>query len=81
VSACVAPTAIDAAAGASVTVVTTGAGAVTVIVAVPVLPEDVAVIVAVPAETPLTTPLEFTVALFEALVDHVTICPAIVFPF
>jgi len=54
------------------TVVTTGGAAVTVIADVPDFPELVALIVAEPAETPETTPLELTVA--EALLlDHVTV--------
>ena len=63
------------------TVVTTGGEAVTVIADVPDLPELVAVIVAEPAATPVTTPVEFTVAAAALLVDHVTVCPAITFPF
>jgi hypothetical protein len=77
----VAPTTTDAVDGATVTVVATGTGAVTVMVAVPVLPDDAAVIVAVPAPTPVTTPPALTVATPELLVDQVTVCPAIVFPF
>jgi hypothetical protein len=49
-------------------------GAVTVTLAVPVLPSLVAVIVAVPAETPVTTPVDDTVAL-ELLDVHVTTRP------
>jgi hypothetical protein len=48
---------------------------------VPVFPELVAVIVAEPAATPVTTPLEFTVAAAELLVDQVTVCPVITLPF
>src|SRR6185369_2786579 len=58
-----------------------GGAAVTVTDAVPVLPDDVAVIVAVPAATPVTTPLLFTVAAMALLVVHVIICPVIVAPF
>ena len=50
-----------------------GGGAVTVIADVPDLPEDVAVIVAEPAATPVTTPVEFTVAAAALFVDHVTV--------
>jgi hypothetical protein len=66
------------------TVVTTGGGggaAVTVIVAVPDFPAVAAVIVAEPAATPVTTPLEFTVATFASLVDQLMDCPAITLPF
>ena len=45
----------------------------TVIADVPDLPELVAVIVAEPAATPVTTPLEFTVAAAGALVVHVMV--------
>jgi hypothetical protein len=75
------PATTDADAGETVTVVTTGAGAVTVIAAVPDLPELVAVIVAEPASTPVTTPLELTVATTVLLLDHVTLCPVITFPY
>src|SRR6188508_1867905 len=57
-----------------------GAAAVTVTDAVPVLPDEVAVIVALPAATPVTTPLLFTVAAMALLVVHVIICPVIVAP-
>lgn len=63
------------------TLVTTGATAVTVIADVPDLPEQVAVIVADPAAAPETTPLEFTVAAAGLLVDHVTVWPVITLPF
>ena len=63
------------------TVVTTGATAVTVMADVLDLPELVAVIVAEPAATPETTPLAFTVAAVALLVDQVTVCPVIAFPF
>jgi hypothetical protein len=64
-----------------VTVVITGDTAGTVILDVPDLPEVVAVIVAEPGATPVTTPLEFTVAAAALLVDHVTVCPDITLPF
>jgi hypothetical protein len=48
---------------------------------VPAFPELVAVIVAEPAATPVTTPLEFTVAAAPLLVDQVTVCPVIALPF
>jgi hypothetical protein len=56
-----------------VTVVTTGVGggeALTLTLAVPVFPELVAVIVAVPAPTPVTTPAELTVAMPGLFVDQ-----------
>ena len=77
----VVPASIDADGGATVTVVTTGATAVTVIADVPDLPELVAVIVAEPAATPDTTPLEFTVAAAALLVVHVTVWPVMGLPF
>jgi hypothetical protein len=46
---------------------------VTVTVAVPVFPEQVAVIVAEPAVTPVTTPFAFTVAMLALLVVQVTV--------
>src|SRR6266513_2125634 len=52
----------------------TGTG-VTVIADVPPLPSDVAVIVAEPATTPLTSPLPFTVATEVLLLDQVTTRP------
>jgi hypothetical protein len=48
---------------------------------VPVFPELVAVIVAEPDATPVTAPLEFTVAAAALLVDQVTVCPVITLPF
>jgi hypothetical protein len=48
---------------------------------VPVRLETVAVIVAEPAATPDTTPLEFTVAAAALSVDHVTVWPVITAPF
>jgi hypothetical protein len=50
---------------------------VTVIADVPDLPELVAVMVAEPAATPVTTPLELTVAAAGVLVVHVMFWPAI----
>src|SRR6266576_55299 len=52
----------------------TGTG-VTVIRDVPLLPSDVAVIVAEPATTPLTSPLPFTVATEVLVLDQVTTRP------
>jgi len=77
----VAPATIDVDAGATVTVVTTGGTAVTVMLDVPVFPELVAVMVAEPAATPVTAPLEFTVAAEALLVVQVTACPVITLPF
>jgi hypothetical protein len=77
----VVPASIDADGGATVTVVTTGAIAVTVIADVPDLPELVALIVAEPAATPDTTPLEFTVAAAALLVVHVMLWPVMGLPF
>ena len=71
-SCCDAPTATDAAAGVTLTVVTTGATALTLIAAVPVFPLRVAVIVADPAATALTKPLALTVAIPLLLEVHVT---------
>jgi hypothetical protein len=74
----------DADDGATVTVVATGGGggaAVTVIADVPDLPELVAVMVAEPAATPVTTPLELTVAAEALLVVHVTVWPDITAPY
>jgi len=79
-SATVAPAAIVALGGDTVTVVTTGATAVTVMAEVPDLPELVAVIVAEPAATPATTPLAFTVAAAVLLDVHVIVCPVITLP-
>jgi deoxyribose-phosphate aldolase len=77
----VVPATIDTDGGATVTVVTTGGTAVTVMLDVPVFPELVAVIVAEPAATPVTTPLELTVAAAVLLLDQVTVCPVITLPF
>src|SRR5262249_19336045 len=61
---------------ATVTVATgTGGGALTVTAAVPVFPSLIAVIVAEPGATAVTRPLELTVAIPAALVDHVTVRP------
>src|SRR2546428_11148487 len=53
-----------------------GGAGVTVTVAVPFLPSLVAVIVAVPAATPVTSPLPFTVATAGLSLAHVTVRPA-----
>jgi len=80
-SATVAPAAIVAVGGETVTVVTTGGGgAVTVMAEVPDFPAHVAVMVAEPAAMPVTTPLEFTVATAVLLDVHVTVWPVITLP-
>jgi hypothetical protein len=79
----VAPTAIDAVAGATVTVVTTGGGGgtvVTVTLDVPDFPAVVAVIVAEPAAIPATMPLALTAAALPSLLDQVTAWPSMTFP-
>jgi len=54
--------------------------AVTVTAAVPIWPSLVAVIVAVPAAFPVTTPLLLTAATVVLLLAHVTVRPVSVFP-
>jgi hypothetical protein len=79
----VAPTLTAAVVGETVTVVTTGGGGgvdVTVIVAVPLTPDEAAAIVAEPAAIPLTTPLELTVAAAALSVDHAIVCPVMTLP-
>src|SRR5437773_3855237 len=78
VSCTVAPTSSAGAGGATVTDAT-GTG-VTVTVAVPLFPSLVAVIVAVPAATVVTSPLVETLATVEALDAHVTVRPGSEFP-
>src|SRR5204862_6105997 len=72
-SCCVAPSAIVADAGLTVTVAT--GTVVTVIVALPVLPSLVAVTVADPAAAAVTRPPPFTAATAGALVDQATSPP------
>src|SRR5207248_5361976 len=67
-------------AGDGLTVTEATGTAVTVRVDVPLLPSDVAVIVAVPAATPVTSPLPFTLATAVLLLDHVTTRPLSGFP-
>src|SRR5438093_4330856 len=50
-------------------------GAVTLIAELPLLPSEVAVIVADPATSPVTSPLRFTLAPAAALLAHVTTRP------
>ncbi len=57
-----------------------GAGAGTLIAAEPLLPSLVAVIVALPGATAVTTPLGETVATCDALEDQVTVRPDSVLP-
>ena len=57
-----------------------GAGPVTVMVDVPLCPSLVAVIVAEPAVTPVTSPLPVTVATDALLLLHVTTRPDNVLP-
>jgi len=78
VSCTVWPTARFADAGVTVTVAT--GTKVTVIADVPLLPSLVAVMVAVPAATPVTRPPLVTVATDGALLPHVTTRPASTFP-
>src|SRR5947208_8277156 len=56
-------------------------GGVTVMAAVPLCPSLVAVIVAEPATTPVTSPLELTVATAVLLLDHVIVRPDSALPF
>jgi hypothetical protein len=76
-SCAVLPTSTVAVVGDTMTVATGsgggGGGAVTVTDAVPVFPSLLAVIVAEPAETPVTRPLEATVAIDAFELDHVTV--------
>ncbi len=73
-----APTAIVAVAGLTVTEAT--GTIVTVITAVPFLPSLVAVIVAEPAATPVTRPLVLTRAIAVLLLAHVTTRPLKILP-
>jgi hypothetical protein len=66
--------------GEIVTVATGTVGSTTVTIAVPLFVSDVAVIVAEPAATAVTTPLDETVATLLALVDQVTTRPVNVAP-
>src|SRR5439155_23915028 len=68
-------------AGVTVTEATGTTGTTTVIAEVPVLPSLVAVIVAGPAATPVTSPLPFTVANAVASLDQVTARPWRAVPF
>ena len=68
------------AAGFTLTPATSATGTGTVTDAVPLFPSLVAVIVALPAATAVTTPLFETVATFGALDDHVTVRPVSTVP-
>src|SRR5439155_1385158 len=81
-SCAVAPTMTLDVAGETVTDATgTGAGAVTVMDAVPVRPSLEAVIVAVPAATPVTSPELETAAMLAFALDQVTTRPLNTLPF
>src|SRR5438093_4110964 len=70
------PVGTEAEAGVTVTEATgAGAGAVTVMAAVPLLPSLVAVIVADPADTPLTRPFPLTVATAVLLLAQAIVRP------
>ena len=58
-----------------------GGGVPTAIIALPVLPSDVAVISAVPVATPVTRPLELTVPAGLLLLAHVIVRPVSMLPF
>lgn len=76
VSCCVDPSRTENGAGVTVTVVMTGVCATVIVAAeVPETPSDVAVIVADPAATPVTSPLLETVATLGALLCQVTTRP------
>src|SRR5205809_206209 len=79
VSCTVCPTCTDAVAGFTVTDAT--GTVLTVIVALPLCPSLVAVIVAEPAAPPVTSPLALTVATAVLLLAHVTVRPANRLPF
>jgi hypothetical protein len=61
--------------GDTLSVVMPGGGVCTVIVAEPTMPSTVALIVTVPADTPVTTPVEFTVATLALSVAQLTVRP------
>jgi hypothetical protein len=75
-SCCVAPSCSDTLFGERLTVATgTGGAAVTVTDVVPLTPPLVAVIVVLPAATPVTNPLADTVATALFPLDQLTVCP------
>jgi hypothetical protein len=73
------PTAVLTVAGFTLTDAT--GAAVTVTEAVPLFPSLVAVMVAEPASTPVTSPLSLTLATPESLVVQVTTRPVSLFPY
>src|SRR6266566_1508887 len=75
------PTKTLAEAGLTVTEATDTVATVTVITAVPFCPSLLAVIVAVPATAPVTSPLPLTAATVALLVAHVTVRPVSGLPF
>src|SRR6266516_483834 len=79
VSCTVWPTCTDAVAGLTVTAAT--GTLVTVIVAVPLCPAEVAVIVAAPAATAVTSPLALTVAMAVLPLNQVIVRPGSELPF
>src|SRR5690349_301538 len=74
------PAATDADAGLTVTLATGTVTAVTVIADEPLLPSEVAVIVAEPAATPVTRPLPLTVATDVVPLAHVIVRPVSALP-
>jgi hypothetical protein len=66
---------------ATVTETVATGGGTTFTVCDPFLPSIVAVIVAEPAATPVTTPAELTVAIAELALVHETVRPVSVLPF
>jgi hypothetical protein len=80
VTGCVPPTLSWTVMGDTSTEATDAAVAFTVTVELPVFPSTVAVIVVVPAATPVTTPPAATVAIDGALLDHDTTRPLRIFP-
>src|SRR5207247_8474348 len=81
VSCTVPPTSTLGAAGLTVTVATgRGAGAATVASTLPLLPSQVAVIVAAPAAIPVTRPVLLTVATAGTLLVHVRVRPVMALP-
>src|SRR6266566_1614487 len=81
VSCTAAPPTTLAEAGLTVTEATDTVATVTVITAVPFCPSLLAVIVAVPATAPVTSPLPLTAATVALLVAHVTVRPVSGLPF
>ncbi len=80
VNRCVSPSSIEAEGGLTVTVATTGAGSVTVSVAVSDTPSTVALMVVMPASLAVARPEELTVATSVSVLDHVKVLPVITVP-